>query len=141
MVCKQNCDAPLDLVGVPYVVHRDDLAVIAPLWREYSIMIKELMSSRNRDSKAFLKEFGSLGIEWAAEMFGYNFAAAHAGVKHEAVSRMQVRDVDGERSKARLEDTVAMIHMGRAWFPQVSERGFVLLLRLFILFCLVHLPI
>lgn len=117
MVCKKNCDAKLDLVGVPYVVHRDDLAEIAPLWREYSIIIKELMSSRNPNSKAFLKEFGTLGIEWAAEMFGYNFASAHAGVKHEAVSRMQVRDVDGERSKTRLKD-VAMIHMGRAWFPK-----------------------
>lgn len=43
-------------------------------------------------------------------------AAAHVGVKHEVVHKMQVRDVAGTRSFKELKD-VAMIHMGRAWFP------------------------
>ena len=38
--CRKNCDWHLDLAAVPYLVHRDDLAVISPLWRMYSLAMK-----------------------------------------------------------------------------------------------------
>jgi len=116
-LCLKNCNLNLDLVGVPYVVHRDDLEVIAPLWKMYSLKIKEALEHSNPDREEFDKKYKGLDVNWAAEMFGYNMAAAHAGVKHEVIRRMQVRDVDGERRKSALKD-VAMIHMGRAWFPK-----------------------
>lgn len=111
-VCKNNCEADVDLVGVPYIVHRDDLARIAPLWREYTIMIKDRVDS----DKEFKDKYGHLDLAWASEMFGYNFAAAHAGVKHKVIPRIQVRDVDSEHRKEKLQE-VSMLHVGRAWFP------------------------
>jgi len=115
-VCLKNCDATVDLVGVPYFVHRDDLAQIAPLWRWYTIMLKD---RTNKDNE-FKNRYNHLDLNWAAEMFGYNFASAHVGVHHEAVKRIQVRDVDGEHRHEKLKD-VTMLHVGRAWFPKTYE--------------------
>ncbi|GBG25071.1 Peptidyl serine alpha-galactosyltransferase [Hondaea fermentalgiana] len=112
-VCLQNCDVDVDLVGVPYIVHRDDLAAIAPLWRSYTIMLKDRVA---KDSD-FKQKYGHLDLAWASEMFGYNFAAAHVGVRHEVVRRIQVRDVDSEHRADKLQG-VSMIHVGRAWFPK-----------------------
>ena len=59
-LCLKNCDAPVDMVGVPYVVHRDDLEVIAPLWRDYSLRIKQMMEgNRGAAAAAFKKEYSS----------------------------------------------------------------------------------
>lgn len=83
--------------------------------------------------------YQSLDVNWASEMFGYNMAgrkefvlicimvtniikAAHLGIKHEAVTELQVRDVDGERSFERCKDKIS-IHMGRAWFPKGDKRA------------------
>lgn len=38
-LCEKNCDREMDLVGVPYIVHRDDLREIAPLWRYYVLKV------------------------------------------------------------------------------------------------------
>mmetsp|Transcript_7496 Transcript_7496/g.12041 ORF Transcript_7496/g.12041 Transcript_7496/m.12041 type:complete len:543 (-) Transcript_7496:44-1672(-) len=111
-LCLKNCDTPIDLVGVPYFIHRDDLKVVAPLWRSYTIEIK---NRADRDEQ-FKDKYKRLDIAWAAEMFGYNMACAHAGVKTKVVFGIQVRDVAGERTFERNKD-VSMIHMGRAWFP------------------------
>ncbi|CAK9005088.1 Peptidyl serine alpha-galactosyltransferase (AtSGT1), partial [Durusdinium trenchii] len=112
-ICLNNCDWDMDLVGVPYVVHRDDLKVIAPLWRYYTMLIKD----RNDKDEDFKSKYGRLDLSWAAEMFGYTAAAAHAGVKHKVVRRIQVRDVDGEHRASKLQE-IAMIHVGRAWVPK-----------------------
>jgi len=122
-ICKKNCDKKVDTVGVPYIVHRDDMATIAPLWKMYSLMIKEAMERDAPGASEFLKTYASTGIEWAAEMFGYNFASTHAGVVHETVFDLQVRDVDGERKESRLKNR-ASIHMGRAWFPKSYKPGY-----------------
>ena len=50
-------------------------------------------------------------------MFGYIFAAAHVGVKHELVRGMQIRDVDPRVSESEMAK-IPMIHVGRAWFPK-----------------------
>jgi len=112
-VCEKNCDVDADLVGVPYFVHREDMKKIAPLWRYYTILLKEKM---DKDTKFHEKFNGKMDLAWAAEMYGYNFASAHVGVKHNVVHKIQVRDVAGEHRISKLQD-VAMIHVGRAWFP------------------------
>mmetsp|Transcript_21582 Transcript_21582/g.40307 ORF Transcript_21582/g.40307 Transcript_21582/m.40307 type:complete len:540 (-) Transcript_21582:361-1980(-) len=118
-VCRNNCDVSLDLVGVPYIVHREDLAKIAPLWRSYTIMLKDRMDS----DKDFSEKYKSLDLSWAAEMFGYNMASAHVGVVHKVVPRIQIRDVDSERRKSKLQD-ISMIHVGRAWFPKSDPSAY-----------------
>ena len=115
-LCLKNCDVDIDTVGVPYVVHRDDLAVIAPLWRMYTLLIKSKLEGHSPAATQFGMKYKRLDVNWATEMYAYNFASTHAGVKHEVIRRMQVRDVDSERRKSALKD-VAMIHVGRAWFP------------------------
>jgi len=118
-VCKQNCDWNLDLVGVPYILHRDDLEVIAPLWKEYILLMKE----REEADHDFLNRYASIQMGWGTEMFGYIFAAAHAGIKHEVVHGIQIRDVSGRPRNQEEERSYDMIHMGRAWFPPSYEKG------------------
>ncbi len=88
-VCQKNCDWNLDLVGVPYIVHKDDLAQIAPYFKMYI----EIMKQREEDDPAFLNRYKSIQMGWGTEMFGYIFGAAHAGIKHEVVWGIQRRDV------------------------------------------------
>eukprot|EP01065_Artemidia_motanka_P024547 TRINITY_DN29384_c0_g1_i1.p1 TRINITY_DN29384_c0_g1~~TRINITY_DN29384_c0_g1_i1.p1 ORF type:complete len:671 (+),score=142.36 TRINITY_DN29384_c0_g1_i1:57-2069(+) len=111
--CEENCDWHLDLVAVPIFVHRDDLEVISPLWRKYSLLIKE----RLEWDQDFLKRYTPLQVDWCAEMYGYVFAAAHAGIRHTVLPVLQVRDVDSPPTPEQ-QRTVPMIHMGRAWFPR-----------------------
>ena len=68
--CHNRCDEALDeldLVGVPYFVAREDLEKIAPLWRDYSIEMKD----KADDDKAFAKRFQGLQIAWSTEMCVY----------------------------------------------------------------------
>jgi len=121
-LCEANCEREMDLVGVPYIVHRDDLARIAGLWKYYTLKVKERMehngqAAHDQAAVEFENKYRSLDVNWASEMFGYNMAAAHLGVEHEIVSELQVRDVDGERTLERCRDKLS-IHMGRAWFPR-----------------------
>ncbi len=122
-MCLAGCENTLDLVGVPYVLHRDDLEVIAPLWKMYTLMLKEEMENEKGDAaRDFLKKLDGTGIEWAAEMWGFNFASAHAGIKIEGITTLQFRDVEDQRRDDQLKDR-AMLHMGRAWFPKGSPEA------------------
>ncbi|KAH9251109.1 hypothetical protein BASA81_011008 [Batrachochytrium salamandrivorans] len=116
-LCEHNCEREMDLVGVPYVIHRDDLGKLAPLWKYYVLKIKYLLESSNPNREQFHNTYGKLDVDWASEMFGYNMAAAHLGIAHEIVSELQVRDVDGERTDEACKDKVSL-HAGRAWFPR-----------------------
>jgi len=113
IVCKERCNEPVYATAVPYFIHRDDLAVVAPLWRMYTLMLKE----RTEVDQAFKQQYQGLQIDWGAEMLGWNFACTHAGVHFTVLPRVQVRDVDSPLPK-NLEKEVKMIHMGRAWFPK-----------------------
>ena len=113
-VCDQGCDNEVDRVGVPYVVKAADLKEIAPLWRYYTFKVKELVET----DKAFKERYEShLNVMWAAEMFGYNYACAHLGIRTKIMFDMQARDVDPAIPLDNPEPP-AMIHMGRAWFPK-----------------------
>ena len=56
-------------VGIPTLVHRDDLAALAPLWLAKTEMI--------RKDPAFRDHIG-----WIAEMWAYCMAAAELGLEH-----------------------------------------------------------
>jgi len=118
-VCLKNCDWPLDLVGVPYLVHQEDLRRIAPWFRKYIMIMKE----KEEANPEFAKKYAHIQMGWGTEMFGYIFAAAHVGVKHEVVWGVQVRDVSPRPRSIEQEKALAMIHMGRAWFPKSYEPG------------------
>lgn len=63
-------------IGAPYIIHRDDLARLAPLW----LSMTEKVRSR------FTKEAG-----WIAEMYGYSMAAAQLGLRHVVMDDMSAR--------------------------------------------------
>eukprot|EP00472_Partenskyella_glossopodia_P011694 CAMPEP_0197537286 /NCGR_PEP_ID=MMETSP1318-20131121/56410_1 /TAXON_ID=552666 /ORGANISM="Partenskyella glossopodia, Strain RCC365" /LENGTH=456 /DNA_ID=CAMNT_0043095421 /DNA_START=329 /DNA_END=1696 /DNA_ORIENTATION=+ len=112
-VCKKNCQEKVYATAVPYFVHTDDLEAIAPLWRMYTLMLKE----RTEVDKPFQKAYQSLQIDWGSEMLGWNFACAHLGLGTTVLPNIQARDVDRPVPPDR-EKEVKMIHMGRAWFPK-----------------------
>ena len=112
-VCLKNCDWELDMVGVPYIVHKDDLAAIAPFFKLYINVMKE----REEKDSSFLNKYKGIQMGWGTEMFGYIFGAAHAGIKHEVVHGIQRRDVSARPRTKEEELGIDMIHMGRAWWP------------------------
>lgn len=57
-------------IGIPYLIHRDDLAVLAPLWLAKTEAIRNDPVSRELAG-------------WTAEMWGYAVAAAELGLVHE----------------------------------------------------------
>ena len=118
-VCEEGCDNEIDKVGVPYVVKAADLKEIAPLWRHYTIKVKELGETDPEFNKRYEKH---LNIVWAAEMFGYNYACTHLSIKTKILRDMQARDVDPS-IPLESSDPPAMIHMGRAWFPKEHQEA------------------
>eukprot|EP00466_Bigelowiella_natans_P008491 jgi/Bigna1/75501/fgenesh1_pg.35_\ len=116
IVCKERCNEQVYATAVPYFIHRDDLAVVGPLWKMYTLMLKE----RAEIDQAFSAQYRGLQIDWGAEMLGWNFACTHAGIRFTVLPRVQARDVDAPVSK-RVEGEIRMIHMGRAWMPKGYE--------------------
>lgn len=114
-VCKVGCNSTVDAVGVPYVIKASNLKEVLPLWRHYTILLDEM---RQNEKERFKKQYETLYIDWTSEMYGYNFACAHLGIKTTTAWDLQIRDVDNSKhmSKEQL-DKKPMIHMGRAWFP------------------------
>mmetsp|Transcript_8079 Transcript_8079/g.11094 ORF Transcript_8079/g.11094 Transcript_8079/m.11094 type:complete len:554 (-) Transcript_8079:168-1829(-) len=112
-VCKERCNDQVYATAVPYFIHRDDLAVVGPLWKMYTLMLKE----RAEIDQAFSNQYRGVQIDWGAEMLGWNFACTHAGIKFTVLPRVQARDVDAPVSK-HAEAEIRMIHMGRAWMPK-----------------------
>lgn len=110
------CNDFVDYVAVPIFIHKDDLAAIAPLWRDFLIRIK----TRVDEDPAFKRKYNGIQIDWGGEMHAYIFAAAELGIRHETRHGLQIRDVDGTPSADRAKD-IPMIHMGRAWMPKTYE--------------------
>ena len=119
-VCLKNCDFELDLVGVPYFIHKDDLKLIVPWFRKYILIIKDKEENQGNEWK---QQYKDIQLGWGTEMFAYIFGAAHVGIKHEIIRGAQIRDVS-ERPKNREEElSISMIHMGRIWFPYEYKFG------------------
>ncbi|CAK0783213.1 hypothetical protein CVIRNUC_006412 [Coccomyxa viridis] len=72
-----------DRVGPPYIMHREDLETVAPLWYHFTREV------RNDPEAWKLTGDGSGGSagsrSWISEMYGYSFAAATADVWHQQV--------------------------------------------------------
>lgn len=68
---KKHCLRPelVQGVGVPLLIHRDDLVAVAPLWLKRTEQIRADTISRAL-------------VGWTAEMRGYAFAAAELGLLH-----------------------------------------------------------
>jgi hypothetical protein len=116
--CKKNCDFPTDATAVPIFIHKDDLAAIAPLWRDYTIELKRKAFA----DKNWERRYMGVQIDWGAEMLGYVLAAAHMRVKHVLDNNLQMRDVDGRRPAIGTSG-IPMLHAGRSWFPLDYEPG------------------
>jgi hypothetical protein len=67
--CRRNRNLGQS-VGIPLVIHRDDLRAVAPRWLEATREIRD-------DAKSHA------ATGWIAEMFGYTVAAAELGLVHE----------------------------------------------------------
>ena len=119
-VCLKNCDYELDLIGVPYFIHKDDLKKIVPWYRKYTLIIKDKEENLGVEWK---QQYLDIQIGWSTEMFAYIFGAAHVGIKHEIIRGAQIRDVS-ERPQSREEElSISMIHTGRIWFSRKYEFG------------------
>ena len=66
------CERPerVQGVGIPTLIHRDDLAALAPLWLAKTEMIRADLTLRD-------------DIGWIAEMWAYCMAAADLGLEHD----------------------------------------------------------
>jgi peptidyl serine alpha-galactosyltransferase len=68
---RKHCSRPklAQALGIPILIHRDDLAALSPRWLEKTEEIRNDSESREHAG-------------WLAEMWGYIFAAAEIGLKH-----------------------------------------------------------
>jgi len=68
---EKHCSNPelVGDVGVPILIHKDDLAALAPLWLEKTEQIRSDSESRQY-------------VGWIAEMWAYTTAAAELGLRH-----------------------------------------------------------
>jgi len=126
--CRKNCDNEVYRSAVPYFVHREDLKKIAPVWKEYILLMRGMFDPDGGTDPEYSKQFHGVQLDWCVEMFGYIFAAAEVGVKHDLSLKLQVRDIEGRPKgvewngliPAEGEKTPYMIHMGRAFFPKTG---------------------
>jgi peptidyl serine alpha-galactosyltransferase len=70
-VVARHCRRPGSVrgIGIPIVIHRDDLSALAASWLEKTEAIRNDRLSRDL-------------VGWVAEMWGYVFAAAELGLRH-----------------------------------------------------------
>jgi hypothetical protein len=68
---RKHCPTPdlAQALGIPILIHRDDLALLCPRWLKKTEEIRNNPESREHAG-------------WLAEMWGYAFAAAEIGLRH-----------------------------------------------------------
>lgn len=114
-ICEHACMTVPDTVGVPYLIHREDAKKIAPRWPVYIEKLQNLF--KNKTIEIVYK---SLQPNWCIEMYAFNFAAAEVGVVFKKNPLLQLRDTGNKITHdtwIHMPNPVAMIHVGRAWFP------------------------
>jgi len=91
--CKGICKH-YDPIAVPVVIHKNDLARLAPLWLTYTEAIRKDREGPNKWPIEWNdNRFTVNRIEWVAEMFGYVLAAAHLDLRHEIMDLQLVPSV------------------------------------------------
>ena len=53
--CQNNCGFHVDPVGVPYLVHREDMTKIAPLWRDITVQMYKVLIMNARAKKGSIR--------------------------------------------------------------------------------------
>lgn len=81
--CK-NCKF-VDPIAVPIFIHREDFKVLAPLWVK---KIEEMRSNKHLWKDSW--RGGRFNLDWTVEMYGYIFAAAEIGLKHQMREDMEL---------------------------------------------------
>jgi hypothetical protein len=73
--CKKNCGFEVTPVGVPYAVHRRDMAKLAPVWKDMVARMFEDMTGKHSGPGPappawVVSELKVMGGAWCVEMFG-----------------------------------------------------------------------
>jgi hypothetical protein len=87
---KRHCRKNQDLVapvGIPIIIHRDDLKLVAPRWLEVTQQIRD--------------DFISRQVGWIVEMWGYTIAAAEMGIRHD-LQRICVFTVENDTNASLI---------------------------------------
>ena len=117
----------LDPIAVPIIIHRRDIAKIAPRWLEKTL---EIHKDRDNWLPAWSNTSASpVGLAWTAEMFGYVFAASELGIRHEIWDLQNVPPVHKELFTSIIHYHVQVPLpapvMGRhAWFKHDENAGY-----------------
>jgi len=114
-IARRYCPkcAFVDPIAVPIIVHRRDIEKIAPLWlSKTEQMRKEKDTWPNAWSNASLSP---ITLGWTAEMFGYVFAAAELGIRHEIHDLQVVAPVHKRLAAPFIHYHVAVPVGNRKW--------------------------
>lgn len=80
---RKHCERPDELegIGIPTVIHRDDLVELAPLWLAKTEALRSDPADRER-------------LAWISDMWGYCIAARELGLRHELreMAQFQIED-------------------------------------------------
>lgn len=84
---RKHCAWPerIQHVGVPLLLHRDDLAIVAPRWLAKTEALRNDLRLRSR-------------LGWVAEMWGYCLAAAELGLTHRLLDIQSSLDDEDDRA-------------------------------------------
>lgn len=87
MNIKQALRHPNDaeMVGGFYLMHKEDLRKVAPLWYNYSAIIRADPGNWPVEGKS--NKIHADDPPWIAEMYGYSFACAELGIRHDIPQR------------------------------------------------------
>jgi hypothetical protein len=88
--CRKNCENEVFRAAVPYFVHREDMKKIAPVWKEYILLMRGMFDPDGGTNPGLSKQYRGIQLDWCVEMFAYNFAAAELGVTHNLDMKLQV---------------------------------------------------
>jgi hypothetical protein len=69
-----------DRVGGFYLIHREDLRAVAPLWLQYARAVRRDPEAWRLAGDFYATKRGDR--PWISEMYGYSFAAAKLGLRH-----------------------------------------------------------
>jgi len=115
----RNCTF-LDPIAVPIIIHRRDLARIAPLWLQKTMEIRN--DRANWPNCWDNRTCHGTGLGWTAEMFGYVFAASELGIRHEIWDLQVVPPVHKEVITSIIHYHVEVpLPDGRVWYKHADD--------------------
>jgi len=112
----------VDAIAVPVIIHQHDLRKIGPLWLKKTAQIR---ADRNSWPPSWNnKSLSKVGLGWTAEMFGYVFAAAELGIRHEVMDLQNVPTVHKLITTSIIHYHVEVpLKNGTRWYKHDSDAG------------------